>query len=238
MFFRLLWGFEFIGMGEKNEEVENMKLSHILYRVDNLHKAVEDFKNMGFTVVYGTKPEKAFNALIWFEKGPFIELYQINKNKFIINAMKLLGKKGLANRFSHFQNSNYGWVDYSIENDRRDLTEENLLLKEMGYKFSTMPGFRTDINGNKLKWKLSIPFDSSFPFLMSAYSINPRPRRIKHINGAKEVKRLIWGTDKKNIPNINRLLNDNILQLIEGHGFQKIIIDGWDEETFNKPYYK
>jgi hypothetical protein len=215
-----------------------MKLSHILYKVKDLHKAVKDFEDLGFTVVYGTKPSKAFNALIWFEQGPFIELFQVGQNKLVLNLMKLIGKKGLANRFALFQNAGYGWVDCSIENDSDNLKEENLLLKQMGYKFSTMPGFRTDINNIRLKWKLTMPYDIEFPFLMSTYSPNPRPENIKHKNGATGVEQLVWGTNKQNIKNISKLTDDKRLCLVEGSGFNKIVIGNFDNTILNQPYYE
>jgi hypothetical protein len=207
---------------------KNMRLSHILYRVENLHEAVKKYQEMGFTVIYGTKPEKAFNALIWFENGPFIELFQVGQSKALLNLMKLSGKKGLASRFDLYQTSDYGWVDYSLENTKDNLIEENRLMKEMGYNMSTMPGRRTDINGTKLKWKLSMPVDTSFPFLMSAYTPNPRPENISHKNGAKEVKKLVWGTSAWNITNIKKLTDDPRLEPVEGRGFQNIEIEGWD----------
>ena len=88
-----------------------MQLSHILYKVKDLHEAVTDFTNMGFTVTYGAEPNRAFNALIWFDEGPFIELFEIKRNRFIVGLLKFLGKKELANRVSHFQNADFGWVD-------------------------------------------------------------------------------------------------------------------------------
>ncbi len=215
-----------------------MKLSHILYKVDDLHQAVKDFQEMGFTVEYGAKPDKAFNALIWFEQGPFIELFYAEPHRIINFIVKILGLKGIVSRFKLFQYSNYGWTDYSLENDRIELQEEALQLKKLGYKFSKIPGFRTNIHGTKLKWKLLFPVDTTFPFFMSAYRPNPRPKIIKHPNGAKEVKQVIWGTTKGNIPNIRWFSNDERLQLVEGKGFQKIVIDGWDADVLNKSYYK
>lgn len=215
-----------------------MVLSHILYKVDNLHEAVEFFRNSGFTIIYGSHPDKAFNALIWFNKGPFVELFQISSNRFSPGMMKIIRKKGTAVRFENFQKSGYGWVDYALENNRSDLLSENQLLDEMGYQYSTMHGMRTDINGTKLEWKLSMPSDLNLPFLMSSYSVDPRPVDIRHKNGAKEVSRLVWGTSRKCILDINKLNSDRRLELIEGNGFQHIEINGCDSDLFNKTYFR
>jgi hypothetical protein len=199
---------------------------------------VRDFKNLGFNVVYGTIPSKAFNAFIWFETGPFIELFQIRRNRFVVNVLKIIGKKGVANRVAHFQNSDFGWSDYSIENSRYDLKKENTILKQMGYQYSTMPGLRADTNGNKLKWKLSMPYDLDIPFLMSLYNVDPRPKAVKHPNGAKEVKQLTWGVSIQNISNIERLVHDVRLKLVEGKGFQDVIIRGFDNDVLTHLYYE
>ena len=49
-----------------------MKISHVLYKVNNLEDTVSQFRNQGFTVEYGKK-DKPYNALIYFEEGPYIE---------------------------------------------------------------------------------------------------------------------------------------------------------------------
>ncbi len=213
-----------------------MKLSHILYKVKDLHKAVKDFEDMGFTVTYGTKKEKAFNALIWFEEGPFIEVFTVSDSKFLIFLAKLIGKKAVAKRFEHLYHSDYGWVEYSLENDRYDLDRENNKLKEMGYKYSTLNASRKNLKGIKLKWKLSIPLDVGFPFLMSAYKPNPRPKQITHKNGAIGVRELTWGVEPKNIDNIRKLTSDSRLKLVEGNGFKNIEMEGWNAEILNKKY--
>ncbi len=46
-----------------------MKTSHIIYKVDDLHQAVNEFKKKGFEVEYGTK-KNPYNAIIYFSEGP------------------------------------------------------------------------------------------------------------------------------------------------------------------------
>ncbi len=218
---------------------DKMKLSHILYKVKDLDEAVKDFEKMGFTVRYGAKKEKAFNALIWFEEGPFIELFTIKKSaKILTFLLNIFGKKALGKRFAYFIDADYGWTEYSIENTKVNLEKENKKLERFGVKYSTMNGRRTNINGLKLKWKLSIPLDLALPFLMSAYTPNPRPEHIVHKNGAKSVSKVVWATSRKNIDLIKQFTNDERIVLEEGSGFKKIEFDGWDAEVLNKKYYK
>ncbi len=218
---------------------ETMRLSHVLYKVKDLHEAVKDFEEMGFTVRYGAKKEKAFNALIWFEEGPFIELFTVNPlAKIIAFFLKLMGKGLVAKRFNYFVNSDYGWSEYAIENERYDLDIENQKLKELGYKYSSLTGRRTNINDIKLTWQLSFPSDLGFPFLMSAYYPDPRPEHIQHENGAKSISQFTWGVSSKNMENIQKFTNDKRLKLEEGSGFKKIEFEGWDAGVLNKKYYK
>ena len=60
-----------------------MKISHLIYKVDNLKKAVESFENYGFCVEYG-KREHPYNALIYFNDHTYIELIQ-NQNAVLGN---------------------------------------------------------------------------------------------------------------------------------------------------------
>ncbi len=216
-----------------------MTLSHILYKVKNLEEAVKDFEDMGFTVRYGAKKEKAFNALIWFEEGPFIELYTISKwTKVFVFLAKLIGKGAVARRFQYFIDSDYGWSEYSLENNRYELEAENAMLKQLGCQYSTINASRKNIYGQKLRWKLSMPLDLGIPFFMSAYKPNPRPQSIEHRNGAKSVRSLTWGVPSENIEIIQQFTDDSRLQLEVGSGFQSIELEGFDGERLNQPYYK
>jgi len=49
-----------------------MKVSHVIYKVDDLSKAIKDFKDKGFQIEYGSKTNP-HNALIYFSKGPYIK---------------------------------------------------------------------------------------------------------------------------------------------------------------------
>ena len=52
-----------------------MKLSHILYKTNNLPEAVKQFEEDGFKVEYGSKHNPK-NALIYFSEGPYIEILE------------------------------------------------------------------------------------------------------------------------------------------------------------------
>ena len=54
-----------------------MKLSHIILKVNDLDQAVQTYRDKGFAVEYG-KTKKPYNALIYFSKGPYLELLARN----------------------------------------------------------------------------------------------------------------------------------------------------------------
>jgi len=65
-----------------------MRSGHIVYKVNNLQLAVEEWESKGFEVEYGRK-ENPTNALIYFSEGAYIELLQ---NTGIPKIVKFLSK--------------------------------------------------------------------------------------------------------------------------------------------------
>ncbi len=213
-----------------------MRLSHILYKVENKEEAIKHFEELGFTVVRG-----GYNHNIWFEDGSFIELFSLKRNRFVIALLKLFGKGSMANKFKYFQDADYGFIEYSLDTYSENLEKENKILKEMGYKFNSFEMKKKIENGIKLKWKITFPFDLNVPFYcgdIAEYEKHRFPKDIKHKNGAKRIEKLVWGVPKKYIDDINRLNDDDRLELVEGSGFQSIKIEGLDIDVFDKKYYK
>ncbi len=212
-----------------------MRLSHILYKVENKEEALKYFEDLGFSVVPG-----GFNHNIWFEDGSFIEIISLKRNRFIIALLKLFGRRAMANRFKYFQDADYGFVEYSLDTFAENLDTENSLLKEMGYKYDSFVMKKKIENGIKIKWKITFPFDLRLPFYcgdIANYQKYRQPKNIVHKNGAKRIEKLVWGVPKKYINDINRLNDDPRLELVEGSGFQQIKIEGLDIDVFDKKYY-
>ncbi len=212
-----------------------MRISHILYKVKDRDEAVKDFEAMGFTVIPG-----GFNSNIWFEDGSFIELFSIKKNKFLIFLFKLIGKKSFAHKFEYYQNADYGFVEYSLEHDKKDLDVENAKLKKMGYKYDSF-SMKKKRQGVKLKWKITFPFDLKIPFLVAGvqdYKTYAMPKKIHHKNGATSLEKLVWAIPEKYINDIKKICADDRLELVQGDGFKEIKINGFDSDIFNRKYYK
>ncbi len=213
-----------------------MRLSHILYKVEDKEEALKYFEELGFTVIPG-----GYNHNIWFEDGSFIEIISVKRNRFIIALLKIFGKSSMANKFKYFQDADYGFIEYALDTYAVDLEKENKILKEMGYKFNSFVMKKKIENGIKLNWKITFPSDLNIPFYcgdIKNYEEHRRPKNIVDKNGAKKIEKLVWGVPKKYIDIINKLNDDNRLELVEGSGFKEIKIEGLDIDVFNKKYYK
>ncbi len=188
-----------------------MRASHIIYGVDDLHKAVKEWQDKGFYVEYGQDTKDA-NALIYFSEGPFIELlnakYISNFNKKILT---LLGWKPLVDRMSNTKIMNKNIGAFCIEKDAGTLDEEIKWLErkynEKGFYWKKVK--RNDTKGNKLRWKLFFPNNLGLPFLMSYYeNADPKPKNFVHPNGVVGIKTLTLVTDKNSIKILKELVDD------------------------------
>jgi hypothetical protein len=202
----------------------NVQLSHVLYRVKDLHIAVNKLQQAGFIVEYGTYPDKAYNALIWFEKGVFIEIYHDSGLPAYIQwIMKIFGYQSVLKRIKQWENVEEGWCEWSLESVLKNLNSEKQFFKSGNIGFKFHKAKRKDADGIKLRWELLMPDDIDFPFLMSAYTPDPRPKEINHPNGIVGVKNIKVGTDHLNTRLFNQLLtNQEGLELVQGKGLQTV----------------
>ncbi len=202
-----------------------MQLSHVLYRVRDLHAAVEKLRDAGFIVEYGASSQKTYNALIWFEEGVFVEIYSNSGlPNWIKWLMKIVGYRPVLDRINKWEQIKEGWCEWSLETRANHLIEQKAWLKEHNIPFKFHRAERKDIRGQTLKWELLMPHAIDFPFLMSAYVPNPRPQKINHPNGITGVSKLVVGTEKLDIELLQQLLADQTaLELIAGKkGLQTI----------------
>lgn len=169
-----------------------MRCSHILHRVDDIHAAVRAFQQVGFTVVYGRRPDRSSNALIWFEEGPFIELVRVPRLSLPLRwAVQLYGGRGLRRRVERWAGQDHSWIDVSVETDDESIGAERDRLVAAGVPMSRILNMRRATpDGVTLRWQLAVPQDPSLPFAMSAYRPSARPERVVHANGATAVARV------------------------------------------------
>lgn len=203
---------------------EKMKLSHIIYKVDDLDKAFSDFKHRGFNIEYG-KAQKPYNALIYFGQGPYLELLQTSKFPKFVNAlMALMGKKIIGDRFTYWNQQAEGLVAVAIENDRGNLDQEIKILEKYHLKYAQIKSNRQDTKGRLLKFISLFPEENKIPFL-GAYRSNVQFRPAKdyvHPNGVVGIKSISFGTKEEYVPIIKDLTDDPGLKLFIGDGVKDL----------------
>ena len=190
-----------------------IRLSHVIYKADNLYKSVEDFKKKGFTVEFGSKVNP-HNALIYFSEGPYIEIIQKAPiSTFLKFTLKLIGKQSLAKRFERWDKAKKGFFEICFENYNQDFDQEIKILKKYNQKYFITKSKRTDPKNRTLKWNLLFPRDYRLPFFMTYFNIDPKPRNFIHPNGIKKIHKVKYGNEKRLLKIINEMCNDETLNL-------------------------
>ncbi|MCR5598612.1 MAG: VOC family protein [Lachnospiraceae bacterium] len=194
-----------------------MRLGHVIYVVKDLDAAVNEWRSKGFTVEYG-KIKKPINALIYFSDGPYIELLKDGgMSSAARKLMRLVGKGEFMDRFDYWADAPEGWTSLCIEKDPGGLEEEIAYLDSVGIKGTYMQNLkRIDTHNRELKYKCYFTHDYNMPFLMSYFNIDPKPREYTHPNGIRGISKVVYKTEKKNADALRHLVQDDILQVIDG----------------------
>lgn len=192
-----------------------MRSGHIIHKVNNLQLAVKEWRNKGFEVEYG-RNKNPINALIYFSEGPYIELLQNTGMPKIVKLLsKLFGKNKKMERFNYWDTCEEGLCGFCIEKDFGSLDEEVEFLKKNGIKgvlFNNLK--RIDTKNRVLQYKCFFPGGIDFPFLMSYFSIDPKPVNFTHPNGIRKIKKIVFKIDENNANILKQLMNDDVLEII------------------------
>ena len=199
-----------------------MKVSHVLFKTNDLKKTIKEFEKSGFKVEYGSK-KKPHNALIYFSEGPYIEILEKAPiTSFFKLILRFIGKGYLVERFNSWENAQEGFFEICLENNASNFRAEKQLLKQFGEDYFITQSKRIDPMNRVLKWKLLFPSQIKIPFLMTPFNINPKPKNFAHPNKINRIKKISYYTEANIIPIINELCNDDILQLSTGKGECKV----------------
>ncbi|WP_103865743.1 VOC family protein [Aquimarina sp. I32.4] len=179
-----------------------LKCSHIVYKVDNIQQVVEDYKALGFSPVWGSTPEKAHNAFLWFDEGPYIEFFQLPKKfEFLKYPLHLFYGRSAGQRWQQWAKTTEGWCDLAlepqeyIENTDKNVPEYPLDIKTIKNEMNKsgisasriIRNKRINPGGEKVKYKVFCPNPEGFPFVFSGYETPQKPEGIKHANGATKI---------------------------------------------------
>lgn len=204
---------------------KGMKVSHLLYKANNLQDSFNKFRELGFKVEYGTK-KAPHNALVYFSQGPYIELLEkAPVSRFIKILLRLIGKGKVVDRFDSWEAANEGFFEICLENYCQDFKEEEKILQKFGIKYFLTKSRRQDPSGRVLKWSLLFPYELRLPFLMTYFNVDPKPPNYTHPNGIKRIKHISYGTSPKLMPVLTALCDDNVIDFCIGTGIKDIIYE-------------
>lgn len=173
------------------------KIGHVLIKVSDLKTAVSDYEQLGFTVVLGSLPNKATNAMIYLQDGSFIELYTASvgrMNGFALKLLKILRKlnPGKIDRYINYLSSNEGMNDFALDSVPRNAFKENIEILDLALS-KPIAMKRIDAGNCERQWHLSFPKDYRLPFFMDDYvpEVKPTKEQITHSNGVLGIDELV-----------------------------------------------
>lgn len=101
-----------------------MKVSHMILKVNDLQKAVEEYREKGFSVEYGSA-KRAYNAIIYFSDGPYLELLaSTGMPEMMKRLLCLSGKKKFADRLDLWDTHEGGPCGLALETYESNLERE------------------------------------------------------------------------------------------------------------------
>lgn len=209
-----------------------VKVNHLLYKVDNLKESVDYYRNLGFTVEYGRK-EKPYNALIYFQEGPYIELINnMNMPWYIRIFLRLIGKKRFMQGMINQENESEGFIRICFECEKSELEKICSLYRKYRKNIMKIKVKRVDTKGRKLQCQTIFPEEEKIPFVRTPFENNYKIENASHPNGAKRIISVEYGINDDDQNLLHEMNSDKILKLKQGTGISHVIIETSTQKNF------
>lgn len=191
-----------------------LKCSHILCKVDNIRDAVAQLERAGFSVQWGGDPTQAHNALVWFERGPFLEFFELPRwFRWLSLPFGWRFGRSAGQRLEGWALASAGWCDVALEpmhyqpQDPLSLVSVSHHLRQQALVGSRIvKGNRCSAQGEKVHYRFMTPRGNHLPFIVSHYHPQQRPLRVQHANGARAVARVDFHLPAASHRHLQRLL--------------------------------
>ena len=167
-----------------------MRFDHAIIAVLDLDVATADFKQLGFTTVYGGEHGGGLthNTLITFADGTYLEVVAPTRPELLSNPPE----PGPGN-YLFFFDGGEGYAGFALHTDELDAVVNR--VRESGIEIADPgSGGRVRTDGVELAWRSAFPLGSYSPFFMT--DENPRELRVRtdpdlisHPNGALGIRR-------------------------------------------------
>lgn len=194
-----------------------LKFSYLQCKFNNLRKAVEAFQNAGFTVEWGRSGHRG-NAFIWFEEGPYIEVFEMVPGfASVATILGLFFGRSAKEKWKYWDEHPGGWSDLAMvavakpqEQSSAGLKEARWAVRNMGIAASRIiKGSRTRPDGEKVKFAFFATSPVEFPIITTDYDPPQRPATVNHANGARGIERVIVGVCAKDWEKYRALAGDD-----------------------------
>lgn len=175
---------------------DGFRIDHVVILVDELARAIEDYRKLGFTVVPGGEHPKwgSHNALIALADGSYIELIAFRQRSGDLGrrVSKEAGYEQLRDR-SPAERRVLAWgapmeglVDFALLPE--DTDRQIARARQRGLTIDgPFAGGRARPDGQEVRWQLGVPQTFDLPFLCG--DVTPRSLRVPggeavhHANG-------------------------------------------------------
>ncbi|MDI6412616.1 VOC family protein [Streptomyces albus] len=187
------------------------RTSHVLVRVHDLHRAVQDFRAAGFDVAYATAPErKALHAHVWFPQGPVIELLTTPPGaRWMRLPVDLRFGRGAGDRMVRWARQDEGFCDLALLVEHAELAGVTRRLADDGVPCGRAVHWtRRRPDGGETRFAFSYPRAGRLPFLVTPYDPPQHPSGVRHPNGARALTRIVLGVHPDDLRAVRHLAGD------------------------------
>lgn len=167
-----------------------MKITQIVYKVDDLPKAICSAADKGFVAEYGRK-KNPYNAFVYFADDTFLEFVDnMGIPKVVKMVMKIVNKK-FINRFEKWDNAKEGPLGIGIQVTESQIHEIEVYLKnKYNINCFKLTSKRKDIHGVNFVAQCLFPENIYLPFFVTPYRNANNTVLHQNLNGKKKVKHI------------------------------------------------
>ncbi|MFV2175672.1 VOC family protein [Actinomadura sp. LOL_016] len=185
--------------------------SHVICKVDDVRSLVRDYEDLGFTMEWGSAPERAHNAFVRFAEGPFLEFFELTEAaRRLRRPVGLLLGAAAGDRLARWALPGQGCRDLALETESTSLAATRSALRSSGVATSrVIKRKRTRPDGRPVRYEFLATHPVGLPFVVSAYDPPQRPAGIVHPNGARGIGRVRFGVADAERAALDLLIRDD-----------------------------
>ena len=163
------------------------RVGHVIYKADDLARAVSRFRQEGFDVEYG-QTRSPRNAVIYFSTGPYLEIISGVRMPRLARAyLRMLGHHRMVTVSDSVAQQREGYSRV----EREEFTELASICREHGLRTLTPTISRKDVHGRRLSCLCLVPDDWSVPMFVTPFAVDTH-RESAHPNGITRIEQIVF----------------------------------------------